>query len=57
LVHARVTVPFRNGTNKVLVPPILFETLLDFCVGCASTLKIAFVHHHDLGQIKHHDFL
>jgi len=46
---------FCHSVNQLLRLPVLFETLFDFCVRCASALKIAFVHHHDVGQIKHHN--
>ena len=45
------------GIDKLLAPAVLFEALLDFRVRGARALKITFVHHHNVGQIKHHDFL
>ena len=48
---------FSHGIDQLLVTAVLLETLFDFCVRRARTLKIAFVHHDDISEIKHHDFL
>ena len=48
---------FCHSVNQLLRLAVLFETLLDFRVRGASALKIALVHDHDVGQIKHHNLL
>ena len=49
--------PFCNSIDEPLIAPILFQALFDFRVRRAGALKIAFVDHHDVGKIEHHDFL
>ena len=48
---------FCHRVDELLVTTVLFETLFDFRVRRAGALKIALVHHHDVGQIKHRDLL
>ena len=49
--------PFCDGIDELLITPVLFQTLFDFGVRGSGALKIAFVYHHDVGKIEHHDFL
>ena len=49
--------PFCNGIDQALITPVLFQALLDFGMRGPSALKIAFVDHHGIGKIEHHDFL
>ena len=49
--------PFCHCVNQPLITPVLFQALFDFRVRSSGTLKIAFVHHYDIGKIQHHDFL
>ena len=49
--------PFRNGIDQPLITAVLLQTLLDFDVRRSSALEIAFVHHDDVREIEHHDFL
>ena len=49
--------PFGNGVHQLLGSPVLFETLLDFGVRGACALEIAFVHHHNVSEVEHYDFL
>ena len=49
--------PFRDRVNQPLIAAILFETLFDLRVRSARALKIALVHHDDVGQIEHDNLL
>ena len=49
--------PFCHRIDQSLITPVLLQALFDFRVRGARALKIAFVHHHNVGKIEHHDFL
>ena len=49
--------PFCHRDDQPLITPVLLQALFDFRVRRTGALKIAFVHHHDIGKIEHHDFL
>jgi hypothetical protein len=49
--------PFCDRINELLIAPVLFETLFDFGVRGAGSLKIALVHHHNVREIEHDDLL
>jgi len=48
--------PFCHRVDQLLITAVLLQTLLDFRVRGAGTLKIALVHHHDVSKIEHYDF-
>ena len=49
--------PLGHSIDQPLGPPILLEPLLDFRVCGPGSLKIAFIHNDDVGQIEHHNLL
>ena len=49
--------PFCHCVNQPLITPVLFQALFNFRVRSSGALKIAFIHHYDIGKIQHHDFL
>ncbi len=48
---------FCNGIEQPLITAVLVQALFDFGMRSTGALKIAFVHHYDIGKVEHHDFL
>ena len=48
---------FCDRVDEPLRPPVLLETLLDLGMRGARALQVALVHHHNVGEIEHHDLL
>ena len=49
--------PFCNRVDQLLVAAVLFQALFDLGMRRAGALEIAFVHHHNVGEIEHNDLL